>query len=727
LEKLTLKARTLWHFPADLQFIILLQIATDIVVLLDIAVARQIISFVYLTIAPGYVLLKAIRLKTKNPIDTLLYSVGLDIAALMFIGLLLDTLLPIVGSTSPLSTMPLLMALNVVVLSCCVLVYLRDGSNVFRKIEFPKRYLLLAIIPCLAVIGAFAMTVWGRNLVLLVMLASIPVLATFITLWRRKFSPQFLGLALFAMALALLLHTSMVTNYLVGYDINSEFQAFQLTDNSSHWISGFSSLDNRISKGYSMLSVTIFPTVYSKIGAIDGTLLFKVLFPLILGFVPLALYSFYSSKISKIEAFLAIFLILSNLTFFNTEGFPVKQMIGEFFFVLLLLVVLKNEMSPFHRTSLFLIFGAGLAVSHYAMSYLFLFFLLVPWVIYKASRYAIFSLGRNTRIGLSFIVLLFVVTFGWYIYTSSSAPFDALVNFGGQVSRNFISDFFNPSTRTTTVLTGIGVTGAASFAHLAGRLFFYLSEFLIIMGVLRTLWKKEFARFGSDYTMFSILGLAILISCIAVPNFAKYFRVERFYQISLLFLAPFFIIGIQTISGFLTTRFLKTHKETLALGLILIAVVPLFFFETGFIYETTKDFSYSVPLSMYRIDKISLYDRTTDAKEVAAALWLSNLQDHAHNLIYCDFVSLPNVLTSYGMMSGANLRELLNNTKFLKDGNYVFLRGVNTQEGIVESQTVENFNITNIQSALESQSLVYSNKNAVILKIYQPILNSTSP
>jgi len=726
LGKLTLKAKTLKHFSADLQFIILMQIVTDAVVLLDIAIARQIISFIYLTVVPGFVLLKTIRLKTEKSIDTLLYSVGLDIAALMFIGLILNTLLPIAGSTSSLSTMPLLMALNIVVLFCCVLVYLRDGSNVVRKLELPKRYLPLAIMPCLAVVGAFAMTVWGRNLVLLIMLALMPVLVTFLTLWQRKFSPQLLGLALFAIALALLLHTSMVTNYLVGYDINSEFQAFQLTDNSSHWISGFGSPDTRISKGYSMLSVTIFPTVYSKIGAIDGTLLFKVLFPLILSLVPLALYSFYSSKISKIEAFLAVFLILSNLTFFNTEGFPAKQMIAEFFFVLLFLVVLKNDMSPFHRIFLFLIFGAGMALSHYAMSYLFLFFLLVPWVIYKASHYTSFGLGRNTRIGLSFIVLLFVMTFGWYVYTSSSAPFEALVNFGGQVSRNLFSDFFNPSSRTTTVLRGIGVTEATSFAHLIGRLFFYLSEFLIILGVLRTLLKKDFARFGSDYTMFSILSLAILIFCIIVPNFARFFRVERFYQISLLFLAPFFIIGIQTISGFLTTHALKTHKEALALGLILIAVVPLFFFETGFIYETTKDFSYSVPLSMYRIDKISLYDRTTDAREVAAALWLSSQQDPANNLVYCDFVSLSNVLTSYGMMSGENLRELPNNTRFIDDADYVYLRGINTNLGIIIGQD-KSFNLSNIQWVLENQCLVYSNKDATVFWVNSNHTIPTSP
>jgi uncharacterized membrane protein len=277
------------------------------------------------------------------------------------------------------------------------------------------------------------------------------------------------------------------------------------------------------------------------------------------------------------------------------------------------------------------------------------------------------------------------------------------------------------------VLAGIGATGAASFAHLIGRLFFYLSEFLIVIGVLKTLLKKEFARFGSDYTIFSVLGLAILFFCIVVPNFAKFFRVERFYQISLLFLAPFFVIGTQTISGFFTARFLRTHKETFALGLILIAVVPLFFFETGFIYETTKDISYSVSLSMYRMDIRSLYGRTTDAKEVAAALWLSSQKSPVQDIVYGDYVATLTILTSYGMMSGVNLRYLPNSTSFLNDGNYVFLRRVNTEEGIVDQLSYEPFNVTYIQTALESESLVYSNGEAVVFKIYSPVLNSTFP
>jgi uncharacterized membrane protein len=710
-----LKTRVLTSFPPCLQLIILFQIVTDIVVLADIPTARQVIGFIYLTFIPGYALLNALGFRTKNAVETLLFSLGLDVAALMFTGLLIDVLLPVAGLTSPLSTIPLLFALNIVVLCSSVWIYLRKGNSTFREVGLPKRYLLLIIVPFLSVLGALTVTIWGNNLILLVMLASVAGLAVLTTVYHRKLSTPFLGLVIFAAGIALLLHTSLVTNYLVGYDINSEFHAFQLTDSSSSWISKFSSPDIRISNGYSMLSVTIFPVVYSKVGALDGTLLFKVLYPLILGFVPLALYQIYCSKIGKIEAFLAVFLILSNLTFFDTEGFPTKQMIAELFFVLLVLVVLKDDISSVHRIILVLVFGAGLAVSHYATSYILLFFLLVPWLFFMISRYTVFNMNKSSRISLSLILILFVMTFSWYIYTSASAPFEALVDFGNVISKNLITDFFNPSARTTTVLMGLGIGGAASFAHEVGRIFFYLSEFLIVVGVLSTLLKKEFARLGSDYMSFSILSLAILIFCIVVPNFARFFRVERFYQISLLFLAPFFVFGAKAICEFFGahTRLLKAHKETLTLILVLIAVVPLFFFETGFIYETTGDFSYSVPLSMYRMDKISLFNRITDAQEVTAAMWLSSWQDPVNNLVYADYVSLSNVLTSYGMMSGQNLRVLSNKTDFVSDADYIYLRGVNTEQGVIVGQD-QTFNLSDIQSVLENQCLIYSNQESIV-------------
>jgi uncharacterized membrane protein len=63
------------------------------VVLLDISVFREIIVFAYLSFVPGFVILKALRLKELGLLNVFLISVGLSLFATMFVGLLTNYIL----------------------------------------------------------------------------------------------------------------------------------------------------------------------------------------------------------------------------------------------------------------------------------------------------------------------------------------------------------------------------------------------------------------------------------------------------------------------------------------------------------------------------------------------------------------------------------------------------------------------------------------------------------
>jgi uncharacterized membrane protein len=316
----------------------------------------------------------------------------------------------------------------------------------------------------------------------------------------------------------------------------------------------------------------------------------------------------------------------------------------------------------------------------------------------------------KTRISFFFVLLFLSISLGWYVYTSGATSFDAVVGFGDQVSRNLIADFFNPMARTTTVLRGLGGGEAVSFGHQVGRIFFYTAEFLILIGIVQMLLKRDNAKLGREYSILAVLSFSILVIAIVVPNFARFFRMERFYQISLLFLAPFLIFGLRALCDFVRK---KGKNETLTIALALVVIIPFFFFETGFIYEITGDFSYSIPLSMYRMDRILLYSSTTSAKEISGAQWLSHNQNASHSVVYGDFIATFNVLTSYGMMSGENLLELSNRTyptqTLSSDGMiYVYLREVNTVERVLVGQS-EICNSSDILSSFATQNFVYSN------------------
>jgi uncharacterized membrane protein len=276
-----------------------------------------------------------------------------------------------------------------------------------------------------------------------------------------------------------------------------------------------------------------------------------------------------------------------------------------------------------------------------------------------------------------------------------------------QISLNFGKDFFDIATRSATVLSGLGLSQASSPLHLVGRIFFYVAEFFILIGFAKILLfnkNDEDFQIDREYTILALSNLVILIMCIVVPNFARFFRAERFYQISLLFLAPFFVYG-----GSIFFKFFLMRKTTLlTMNLILIVLIPLFLFETGFIYEMTGDSNYSLPLSMYRMDKVSLYYRIIDKKEINAAVWLSDNMNRSNSLVYGDLTSTLHVLTSYGMLNGENYRELTNTTKFASNINYVYLREVNTEENIITTQH-GSWSLSDISPLMKGHSTIYSN------------------
>jgi uncharacterized membrane protein len=704
-------------FPEFVLLATLLQFLTNIVVQLDVPYLRQVFGFIYLTFVPGFVILRTFKLAKGEFHETILFSIGLSIALLMFVGLFINELFHVLGLASPLSTLPLLVTLNFVVILPCLWACLKGTNAAMNKIALSYHSPLIIIIPFLGVAGALAVNNFGNNFLLLLMLAIVAGLVALGIVYKKILPAKLYPLAILAISVALLFHSSLITHYLVGYDIHSEYHVFKLTESTAFWNSTFSSWDDRIATGNSMLSITILPSIYSMIANVDGTWLLKILYPLLLSFVPLALYKIYSKRMKKEVAFLSAFFAMSSLTFFGTEGFPAKQMIGEFFYVLLFLVILKEKMSALKRNFFFVVFSAGLVVSHYSMSYIFLFLILLTWLLPTATRFFTHRRQRNIRITLSTVLIFFTITFAWYIYTSASAPFNAITNPLERISRDFFADFYNPSARTTTVLRGLGAGQTTSLGHQTGRIFFYIAEFFIVVGIANMLFRKEHTSFGQEYVMLSVLNFVILLMCIIIPNFARFLRMERFYQISLLFLAPFFVLGGKTVFEFISRR----RNQTRALNLVLVVLIPFFLFETSFIYELTRDFSSSLSLSMYRMDRDKLYDSITDEREVVAALWLSSqLNSAQHARVYGDIISDYHVLTSYGMMSAESFDELTNTTQFTSGANYVYLRGVNTIEGIMRREGYW-WNLSDINPILDNQNIIYSNKNSEIFYVVSEI------
>lgn len=300
-----------WEISKFLTVILAIQLAILGVIGLDtvglqIPILRQVVVFVSLTFIPGILIIRIFKLHKLGNIETLLYSVGLSIATLMFTGLLMNTVYPFFGIPGPISITPLIITISVVVLVLCVLSYMRDKdfsdpSYIDIKNILSPTVLFLCLIPFLAIFGTYLVNYHENNvllLLLLIIIAFIVILAAFDKFIPRKIYP----LAILMISLSLLFHDSLLYPYISGGDVNLEYHVYKLVEMNSYWDSTSPSASYN-----AMLSVTILPSIYTYLLNIDGTWIFKIIYQVVFSLVPLGLYLAYKKQTDEKTAFLSVF------------------------------------------------------------------------------------------------------------------------------------------------------------------------------------------------------------------------------------------------------------------------------------------------------------------------------------------------------------------------------------------------------------------------------------
>ena len=661
-----------WKSRDFLVVILFLQFIAYTLVFFDVPVARQVIGFLYLTFIPGIVILKLLKLdKQLDGLETVLFSVGLSVAFLMLAGLLVNEFGFLLGISEPLSLMPLMTILNGFILVGGILACLRgDGVKLWeaKTLGLHPLALFLAGLPILSILGAMWVNAFANNVILLFMLIAIPSLFV-ITIVSKKFTPPKLyPFALFMIAISLLYHSSLISNYIYGHDIHLEYFVFKTTQNNAYWSSTNPFFgDIGYGRTHSMLSVTVLPTIYSGLLNMDSTWVFKILLPLIFSFVPLGLYQVWKGYVEKKYAFISAFLFMAYGTFYTEMLWLNRQMVAELFFILLLLIVLNKKMKQPSKMVCFMIFSFGLVTSHYGLSEFFLFFISLTFI----SSFVVKRPSRKITAGM--VVLFLVVMFTWYIYTSGSAVFDSFLEFGDYVYSQ-LGEFFNPASRGQAVLRGLGLESPPTIWNAISRAFAYVTQFLIVVGFVGLITKRVKVHFERDYFTFSFIAMAFLAALILVPGLANTMNMTRFYHILLFFLAPMCVLGAEFLVGFV----FKRKKEIWVSILLLTVLVPYFLFQTGFVYEVTGSESWSMPLSKYRMDIVHLYGLWgfVDEQSVFGVQWMLKNIDIEHVQIYADSTSRYKVLTSYGMMYMGSV-NVLSNTTVIATNGVVYLSPLN--------------------------------------------------
>lgn len=740
-----------WEIKKFLKIVLSIQLAMWGAIGLDavglqIPIIRQLIGFVYLIFIPGITILRVLKLHKLGNIETLLYTVGLSITTLMFTGLLMNMVYPFLGISGPISTIPLIITISAVVLILCVLCYVKDKNFSdpsfidIRSVLSPPA-LFLGMIPFLAIFGTYLVNFYQNNILLIFMIVVIS--ATVILIGYDKFIPiKLYPLAIFVIAISLLFHNSLISMNIWGWDIQYEYYVSNLVMANSLWDSTIPLTVN------AMLSIVMLVPIYSDIFGMSPVWVLKIIYPLLFSLLPLGLYRVFQKQTNDKIAFLACFFFVSINPFYFEMLALARQQIAELFLVLLILLIIDKNMNKVNRSILLIIFGISLVVSHYGLSYIFMGVLISAWLLLVLSenpeirqlmnvfhskynrdieeKYTgnpILSKIKDTTITSTFVLLFVVFTLTWYMNISSSSSFNTIVHIGNHIVSSIYTDFLNPEAaqglKIMLAKPQLGIISQIS------RIINYLNQIFIIIGV-SVLLQPKIMRFEKEYAMFSFVNLGILFAAISVPFFASALNMTRLYQITLIFLAPFGIIGgvaiFRTINKIVGAAWTDESMRR-SVKVLSVYFVIFLLFQTGLVYYMVQGHSGSISISREGInkygsaeDKASFYTGlNVFEQDVFSARWFDRSVDQGVDTrVYVDYIS-NHPLIGYGMMPGHN-QILSGTTTTIEPGAFVYLGYPNVIENVARkrSEGVPFFNPTELSPFLMSINKIYVNGGSEI-------------
>ncbi|MFC1948660.1 DUF2206 domain-containing protein [Chloroflexota bacterium] len=528
-----------WKFKHFLWVLLTIQalVLLGIGPLAGITPIRQPLGLIYLLFVPGVIILRIARIHKIGPIKTLLFSVGLSIATVMLAGLVMNTLLPTLGISEPLSTIPLAIGITVVVVSLCLLAWFRDrkfGDTDYVDVKdiFSVPVLLLCLLPVMSILGTQLVNFYDNNILLMLLIALIAlvvILAGFTRLIPERYYPW----AVFTITLSVLLYRSLISQYISGFDIHGEYASAALVQSTGYWEPSNPALIN------GLLSINVLPATVSDISGMSLTLVYKTMYPLFFSIAYVGLYRLFRNQTNaRVAFFAAIFIGLAWRVYYDIVLIP-RQLIASVFLVSSVFLIVEGEMPRAWRALFLAIFGFALVLSHYGMAYIYIAILICSAVaefLVRNIRVQRLWNGVRSRLGgpsgdnldvhgvttqrsigavsLVFVLLIPTLAFTWYLYTAGGAAVQSL---GADIAdfTRYISAYFFSGGATPTVGTEIPGTAIAGILSEARDVIVYLQELLIIIGCFVAIWGLSRMKLCKEYLFLCTFPIILFVATLS--------------------------------------------------------------------------------------------------------------------------------------------------------------------------------------------------------------------
>jgi uncharacterized membrane protein len=527
----------------------------------------------------------------------IIYGVALFVVFLMGLGLALNYILPLFGVSRPLASTPILISFWVCIIAFLIFnikrIYI--WLKAFKKPSVPLSVYALILLPVMAVVGAELVNYINNNTLLMIMLPLLVVVVA-VCMFTNYIPRKYWAFTIWMLSLSVVLHRTLISPYLAGADNVIELRCFYAAYNNGIW----STIDAWYSGYNTVLSITILPVMVSKITFISGIWVFKLVFPILLSIVPVAVYELVKTQFNSKMAFLSAFLVMSVYTYFTIMIMTDKQLMATVLFAVFFLMMF-DKARPIYLG----LVGLGLIVSHYGAAILFVGLVVGIAVAVKEKEHIILA------------VIFIIIGVVWYKLQNNGVV-------AGQVSS--ISQWVvAPNVYSGGVQNGAEVNIHSTQGNMLVRMFvqgitylplpllilYVISQVLIVVGFLITApWKwlaKKVRNVKKEYMVLSLLFLVLLALELVLPQLSNIIGIERVYLFCMMALAPFMFIAL-----FKITRWWR---------LVSVVFVGLFFlFNVGFINQVIgSPLSNSIALSREESD----YPIFT-GKEIEGAGWITS-------------------------------------------------------------------------------------------------------
>jgi uncharacterized membrane protein len=561
-----------------------------------------------------------------------LYSVAFSVLNLIAVGLVANYVPRLWGVTAPLHTPAIITIFILELVVILTAMFARGGSPRLSLPRFGSSDRVLMTLSTVSVaasiIGAVRLNNGASNAVSMVALLLMLVGVAYALIRHRRLSSWSLIVLIACSMLVVLLMTSLRGWAISGHDIRLEYEIFNLTMLKGAWNPGNLNTDYN-----ACMSLSIFPVALTQLLHVSGLVVFKLIDQILFVTTPLALFALLRNFVTRFYAFVGAILFVGLPTVSIDLAMLTRQELAFEFLSLALLAWFSTDTAWLRRhwRLIFLFMSAGVIVSHYSTTYLYVVGLVLTMIVSRLlmrdPKNEHDDAGHTVRLSAVIVAATGLMAILWYVQltsvagelatalgssfthiatmftggTKSQAVASAIPGTGSSLRDVMVSyikvteanklasplavlstiHLLNPDLAPTPILAKLHHASVVNVPAIMNAIYYrfgaYIYETTIVIGLTIGLYRYKLRRerrVPAQYLSLAVAMILLLGLLVVVPSISHDYGVTRFFMQAYLVLALPMMLVIEKVSNLLPRRLM--HMVVGAAVVILIAIYTNF-------------------------------------------------------------------------------------------------------------------------------------------------------